>query len=73
MGTIPVGTCPSCKKIVRGVEADGIDISVNLMPQWKGVAYHCQSCRAVLGVEIDPVALKADILAEIKQLLSGRH
>lgn len=32
---------------------------------YRGVAYLCSSCRAVLSVAIDPVALKADTVREV--------
>ena len=45
--------------------------TVNVMPGllapsgWKGITYLCPKCQTVLGVGIDPVALKTDMVAEV--------
>ena len=37
--------------------------------KWRGVSYSCPFCFAILSVAIDPVALKADIVAEMEKSL----
>lgn len=65
MGIINTGKCPKCETIVQRVEVDAIDVTVNLQSAWKGVAFHCGHCHTVLGVGIDPIALKADIVSQV--------
>lgn len=72
MGMINTGKCPKCDSIVTRVEVDAVDVTVNWQSAWKGVAYHCPSCHAVLGVGIDPVALKSDTVNEVVEQLFRR-
>lgn len=40
---------------------------------WHGVSYVCPHCATMLGVGIDPVALKRDTVTEVvKELKKGR-
>lgn len=61
------GKCPYCEKPLSTVAATGVDVVVGLEHRWKGVTYACPYCQKILGVEIDPIALKADIVAQIKK------
>lgn len=60
------GTCPECKQSVQRVKANAIDI-VDGSRTLKGVTYCCNQCGTVLSVDVDPLALKAAIVAEIKK------
>ena len=68
------GQCPKCDATVTHVILESTDIHVQLLKphQWKGVSYLCPHCRAVLGIQIDPIALKADLLKGIKKLLQEK-
>jgi hypothetical protein len=59
---INTGICPKCETTVRNVVIEDVDVHVGFTPSWKGISYLCPSCRAVLSVAIDPVALKSDII-----------
>jgi hypothetical protein len=56
------GKCPHCKEVVSSVRIEDIDINLGPGIDWQGVSYCCPSCDAVLSVQIDPVALKTDII-----------
>lgn len=55
------GICPKCEKPVSSVKAESISAVVGL-ETWKAVSYCCLSCNTVLSVQIDPIAIKTDIL-----------
>lgn len=57
--------CPQCNATLSTAKAEAITIDGGPGQRWNGVAYTCPSCSAFLGVEIDPIALKADIVAEV--------
>jgi hypothetical protein len=61
------GKCPSCSALVTQVQFDSVNVTPGLLGQggWKGVSYLCPHCRVVLGVGIDPVALKTDTVSEV--------
>ncbi len=68
---INVGKCPKCDSMVRNVKIEDVTVNVGFSPAWKGVSYLCSSCNAVLSVQIDPVALKTDIINGVVKKLKG--
>jgi hypothetical protein len=56
--------CPKCNHSLSGVDSEHMTVFSG-MQQWNGIAYSCPACHVLLSVEIDPVALKADIVAEV--------
>ncbi len=63
------GKCPYCGKNVLSLRINGVDASATMGTRWNALTYNCPSCQAVLGCQIDPIAIKTDILNEIKKLL----
>lgn len=61
--------CPSCGNVILMVNLQGIDVNASGGKRWHGSAYSCPSCQTVLSVQIDPIALKNDIIAEMSKLL----
>jgi len=64
---IKSGKCPKCEKVMPHISLETIDIHVGFKNEWKGVSYSCPLCRTVISVSIDPIALKADTVNEIKK------
>jgi hypothetical protein len=56
--------CPKCGHPLSGVDGEHMPVFTG-MQQWNGIAYSCPACNVLLSVEIDPIALKADIVAEV--------
>lgn len=69
---INTGKCPKCEKRINHVSMDSIDIGT-LHSTWKGLSYVCPHCHSVLGVQIDPVALKNDCVSEIIEFLEKKR
>ena len=57
-----MGKCPSCGNMVAGLNGDGVEVYFSQGNSFKAVTYSCPSCSVVLGCEIDPVALRTDIV-----------
>jgi hypothetical protein len=66
MAMANTGKCPSCEKIIQKVKVEEIDISDGLQNEWKCFSYQCPGCSAVLGVQINPVALNEDLKENIR-------
>jgi len=66
------GKCPKCNALIRSVEVEAIDVTEALKPEWKGASFVCPFCRTILGVGIDPIAVKIDLVNEIVEKLRGR-
>lgn len=62
------GKCPKCEKILNNVRIALVDCKEGLAGRsWRGVSYACPFCNTILSVQIDPIAIKTDIVAEIKR------
>lgn len=60
------GKCPKCEKLVINVSIS--DVQAKAMfggTSWNAITYNCPSCQTVLGVQIDPIAIKTDIIDEL--------
>lgn len=67
------GKCPKCEKIIGHASLQPIDIKENFArSSWLGVSMQCPFCNTVLSVGIDPIALKTDIVNEVKAALVRR-
>ena len=68
-----MGLCPKCSTPVTHVNITEVGASSFTGKQWRGISYDCPSCRGILSVQIDPVALKTDTIegtvARLAQLL----
>lgn len=57
--------CPGCNQVVASVEIEHVNVTQNFQNKWHGVSYACPHCATVLGVSLDPIALKTDIVQEV--------
>jgi hypothetical protein len=62
------GTCPKCGKIISHAKIEAIDLSIG-RTRYKGISYLCPSCRAVLSVSLDHVALVNDVAQAVARRL----
>ncbi len=58
--------CPHCNKPVLRVKLDKVESSALSGTSWNTILYSCPLCQKVLNVQIDPVAIKTDIIAAIQ-------
>lgn len=69
------GKCPACGKNISSVSIRETKITQGIQPVFHGVSYVCPNiqCQTILGVGIDPIALKTDIVNEILRGLGKRR
>ena len=64
--------CPKCDKPINKVDLEDVEIIMSPKDKCRGFSYSCPHCRIVLSIEMNPLTLKADILAllqkDLKQL-----
>lgn len=58
--------CPKCDNPVHSVNISKANGVVGLQTRWKCITFSCQTCNSVLGVQIDPIAIKTDIVNAIR-------
>lgn len=66
---ITTGKCPQCDTRLLNVKIEAIDLIEGLSTKWKGASYICPHCQHILGVEMDPTALRSAIVGDVKKLL----
>ena len=62
------GKCPKCGKVPAfGINLQTVDMKHQDGRSWYGVAYVCPNfaCQTILGVGLDPIALKSDTVKEV--------
>ena len=70
---ININKCPHCKATITSVVTEDITITVGIgKPAWKGFSHACPGCRFVLSVEVNPLTVQGEILAEIQALRKGQ-
>ncbi len=63
--------CPHCDKpFLSPVKYEPMVVGTSSQPQLNGIAYVCPLCDAILGVQLDPLALNQELANEIEQRLS---
>jgi len=70
MATVNVGKCPKCGAILSSVTVEALSVKAGRRSR-KGVSYVCPSCHVVLGVEIDPIVLRATTVRAITAKIPG--
>lgn len=59
--------CPKCDKPLTSVNIGDLNGVVGLQTKWLCVGYACPACHTLLSVQIDPIAIKTDTIAELVQ------
>ena len=58
--------CPHCK---QGIPSFNVE-PLNAYAQgnvWKAISFNCPSCHVSLSVQIDPIAIRTDLINEIRR------
>ena len=58
--------CPKCDATILNIKVGNVDVN-----GLKGIAHCCPFCGVIISVQIDPMALKADIVDEVTKKLRG--
>ena len=66
-----MNTCPKCEARVGFLTGSYIDIR-GPDQSWVGVSYVCPKCDAILGISLDPIALKNEVAQEVVTHLQRR-
>lgn len=72
------GKCPKCEAaiggVVTGTEVGHIEIGNKASgPLYYGVAIVCAKCKSVLGISIDPIRIREEIIDEVLENLNVKR
>lgn len=59
-------TCPACKEQIFSLQGDSDDISFGA-GLLKCIVFKCPKCLAVLSAQVDPIAIRSDIIAAMRR------
>lgn len=59
--------CPFCKNVINSLSGHAVTISFMGAPDRRALVYSCPSCNNVLNCEIDPIALRTEIVAQVTE------
>lgn len=63
---INLGKCSKCEKQLTHVHFEAVSIRQAFgVSGWKGVSYLCPNCKSILGVQIDPIAIRTEIVDQV--------
>ncbi len=62
-----LGKCPGCGNVLSSVVGGHVTINIAANPQRHGLAYSCPNCQVILSVEMDPIAIRTEIVAQVKE------
>jgi phage FluMu protein Com len=60
------GKCPKCEKVPQKTEIESIVIGDQMLgPFHSGISILCPHCKTILGIAIDPISIKEDVVREV--------
>lgn len=59
--------CPKCEAPLTYLRGYTPDVKMMAGSSWKGLVMACPSCSTAISAQIDPIAIKADILNALKK------
>ena len=54
--------CPECNSTVSHLNIEEMTSSAFFGTQWRTIGFVCPSCQKILSIQIDPIAIKTDII-----------
>jgi transcription elongation factor Elf1 len=60
--------CPHCNELVSKVNLDAVECS-----GLRTILFSCPHCQKILNVQIDPIAIKTDIIAAIQNIYGNNR
>ena len=61
--------CPHCDKYVANLKVEAVDGHVTARPAWKAIALCCPMCNSMISAQIDPIAVRTEIVRQVEDLL----
>jgi len=72
MGMINIGTCPHCQFVLKQVELEMLELTVQGVPTHRGYSMVCPHCQTILGVGFDPFSMHQDLIDDVDTVLTAK-
>jgi len=67
---IHAGECPKCGRVVSTCRIENVTALAGIGgASYKAISYSCNSCKAILSVQMDPIALENDVVNRLLKAL----
>ncbi len=57
--------CPECNAMVSHLNIQEMTSAALFGTEWRTIAFLCPTCQKILSIQIDPIAIKTDIINAI--------
>jgi uncharacterized protein with PIN domain len=58
--------CPYCNQDIRRLNLSEVNSSALFGQEWRTIIFSCPSCQKALNASIDPITIRNEIIAAIK-------
>jgi hypothetical protein len=72
MRTINTGMCPHCQFVLKQVELEMLELTVQGVPAHRGYSLVCPHCQTILGVGFDPLSTNRELIDDVDEKLRAR-
>lgn len=64
------GKCPNnaCGQVLQNLVIEAVSLKDGPR-NWKGASFVCPACKTIISASIDPIALRAELIQEIRKAL----
>jgi hypothetical protein len=60
--------CPHCDQMISRFNLEEMTSSALFGQEWRTIAYICPMCQKIISTQIDPIAIKTDIINAIRPI-----
>jgi hypothetical protein len=58
--------CPECNTTISHLNIQEMTSSAPFGTEWRTIAFLCPMCQKILSIQIDPIAIRTDIINAIE-------
>jgi hypothetical protein len=73
MGMINKGMCPHCEFVLKQVELEMLELTVQGVPTQRGYSMVCPHCQIILGVGFAPLSMNQNLIDDVDEMLAAKR
>jgi hypothetical protein len=72
MAMINTGMCPHCEFVLKQVDLEMLELTVQGVPTHRGYSMVCPHCQTILGVGFDPFLMNQGLIDDVDEMLAAK-